>query len=127
MKRSQLQCIIVMVVSGLMVPALAAAQAIEDKEFKTLARVEFVLDCAQQYANKMPRQEQIYKCSCAMDRIAEEVGYEEYVELSTYANSISIAGERGAVIRDSQAARPKANRFRELMAKARKGCFLPDL
>jgi hypothetical protein len=112
---------------GLALQSVAMAQAIEDKEFKTLARVEFVLDCAQQYANKMPRQEQIYKCSCAMDRIAEEVGYEEYVELSTYANSISIAGERGAVIRDSQAARPKANRFRELMAKARKGCFLPEL
>jgi len=40
----------------------------------------------------------MYKCSCAIDAIADKVRYSTWVDLSTVANGITIAGERGGVM-----------------------------
>jgi hypothetical protein len=91
-------------------------------DFPTQARVEFVLTCMRE--SKAPQPEAMYKCSCAIDAIADKVTYSQWVDLSTVANGITIAGERGGVMRDMKDGRKLAASFRELQDNAKKSCFL---
>lgn len=91
-------------------------------DFPTSARVEFVLTCMSE--SKTSRQESMYKCSCAIDAIAAKVSYETWVDLSTVANSTTIAGERGGVMRDLKDGRKLIASFRELQQSAKKACFI---
>ena len=93
-------------------------------DFPTRARVEFVLACMRE--SKAPQQESMYKCSCAIDAIADKVRYSTWVDLSTVANGITIAGERGGVMRDMKDGRKMIASFRELQAGAKKSCFLNE-
>jgi len=91
-------------------------------DFPTLGRVEFVLDCMRE--SKTPLQESMYKCSCAIDAIADKVTYSAWVELSTVANGITIAGERGGALRDLKDGRKVVASFREIQDNAKKACFI---
>ena len=91
-------------------------------DFPTGARVEFVLNCMRE--TKAPPQESMYKCSCAIDAIADQVTYSAWVELSTVANGITIAGDRGGVMRDLKDGRKLVASFRELQDNAKKACFI---
>ncbi|HWH49783.1 MAG TPA: hypothetical protein VN664_18465 [Burkholderiales bacterium] len=91
-------------------------------DFPTVDRVEYVQECMR--SNPGSRYEMLYKCSCTLDHIAAEVRYDEYVELWTAANAISIGGERGAQLRDAQVSQDMAKKFRSIEAKAQKDCFL---
>jgi hypothetical protein len=97
-------------------PLLAAAN-----DFPTQARAEYVLTCMRE--NDM-RQDSLYKCSCAIDAIADKVSYEQWVDLSTVANATTIAGERGGVVRDIKDGRKMIGTYKEIQEQARKGCFL---
>ena len=103
-------------------PAVFAAPPSPAHDFPTTARVEYVVDCMRD--NPGASRESLYKCSCAIDAIANKVDYDTYVELSTVANAITIAGERGGAVRDLKDSRKTAASFRDLQAGARKGCFL---
>jgi hypothetical protein len=107
----------VVLVLGLCVASFAQAN-----DFPTQARVEFVLTCMRE--SKAPQQEAMYKCSCAIDAIADKVSYSTWVDLSTVANGITIAGERGGVMRDLKDGRQQVASYRELQESAKKGCFL---
>ena len=102
--------------------AAQPAELSKANDFPTYARVEFVLGCLREHPTI--GQEAIYKCSCAIDAIAAEVNYEDWVDLSTIANATTIAGERGGVMRDMKDGRKMIARFRELQDNAKKGCFL---
>jgi hypothetical protein len=102
----------------------AATQLAYANDFPTQARVEFVLECMR--SSKEPPQESMYKCSCAIDRIASKVKYADWVDLSTVANGITIAGERGGVMRDMKDGRKIAASYRELQSEAKKSCFLNE-
>ena len=91
-------------------------------DFPTRARVEFVLTCMRE--SKAPQQESMYKCSCAIDAIADKVRYSTWVDLSTIANGITIAGERGGVMRDIKDGRKMIASYRELQESAKKRCFI---
>ena len=91
-------------------------------DFPTRARVDFVLTCMRE--TKAPPQESMYKCSCAIDAIADKVDYGTWVDLSTVANGITIAGERGGVMRDVKDGRKLIASFRELQDSAKKACFI---
>lgn len=64
------------------------------------------------------------KCSCALDAVAEQLRFDDYVTLSTISKAMSIVGERGGSIRDAPSFEPQAKRFRELQSKAETGCFI---
>lgn len=91
-------------------------------DFPTLDRVIYVRDCLRE--NPGPQFEMISKCSCALDRLAEEIKYDEYVTLSTEANATSIGGERGSTMRDNEGVQKDAKRYRELQAKVKNSCFI---
>jgi hypothetical protein len=101
-----------------MLPALAAAN-----DFPTIDRVLFVEACVRDHPDRQ-RQEMLYKCSCALDALAVEVSYDDYVELSTASDAGQVAGERGTAIRESDQGRDMSKRFRAARAKAYKSCMI---
>ena len=103
---------------------LAVAPTVHSNDFPTRARVEFVLTCMRE--SKAPQQESMYKCSCAIDAIAEKVDYNTWVDLSTVANATTIAGERGGVMRDMKDGRKLIASYRELQQEAKKRCFINE-
>ena len=101
---------------------LCCAPLARANDFPTQARVEFVLSCMRE--SKGSQQESMYKCSCAIDAIAEKVSYSTWVDLSTVANGSTIAGERGGVMRDIKDGRKLIASYRELQESAKKRCFI---
>ncbi len=101
---------------------LSTVQVAYANDFPTRARVEFVLNCMRE--SNEPQQVSMYKCSCAIDAIAERVDYAKWVDLSTIANGITIAGERGGVMRDLKDGRKLIASYREMQESAKKRCFI---
>jgi len=108
----------------LLLAMLCAAQSAAANDFPTRARVDFVLNCMKDA--KTSPQESMYKCSCAIDAIAARVHYREWVDLATIADGITIAGERGGVMRDMKDGRKLIASYRKLQDDAKKRCFIRD-
>jgi hypothetical protein len=100
-------------------PAAGADSPVND--YPTVARVEFVQECIRQHGGKL---ENLYQCSCAIDRIANTLSYDEFVEASTYAKYSGLPGEGGGIFRDSDTAKQMAKRYRETEAGAYRSCGL---
>ena len=100
----------------------APALALAANDFPTVDRVLYVQECVRD--NPGPHYEMINKCSCALDRVASEVKFDDYTNMSTVVKAISIGGERGGTLRDNESVKPQIARLRELQAKARKACFI---
>ena len=90
-------------------------------DYPTVARVEFVQECIATHGGKL---ENLYQCSCAIDRIANALSYDEFVEASTYAKYATLPGEGGGIFRDSDTAKQMAKRYRETEAEAYRSCGL---
>jgi len=90
-------------------------------DYPTVARVEFVQDCIARHGGKL---ENLYQCSCAIDRIANSLSYDDFVEASTYAKYATLPGEGGGIFRDSDTAKQMAKRYRETEAEAYRSCGL---
>jgi hypothetical protein len=97
--------------------------AATDNDFPTIDRVLFVENCIRDYPDH-PHQEMLYKCSCAVDAIAGQFRYDEYVELATAVDAGQVAGKRGAAVRESSEGKNMTKRFREARAKAYSSCFI---
>ena len=91
-------------------------------DFPTVERVNYVQECMRTHPGS--HFEMVSKCSCALDALARDVKYADYVEMSTASNANSIGGERGNTIRDTEMLQAKIKRFRELQARVKKGCFI---
>ena len=90
-------------------------------DYPTADRVEYVLECMVDHQSK---QEYLYKCSCAIDQIAREIGYDEYVESSTALRHQGLSGPRGAEFRDAGAGKAMATKYKAVQDKARKACYV---
>lgn len=99
-----------------------AASPAQANDFPTVDRVLYVQECMR--AHPGPQFEMINKCSCALDALAGSVKYKDYVTMTTVTKAMSIGGERGSAIRDVPSLEPQVKRYRELQAKAEKGCFI---
>ena len=97
----------------------ATAQA---NDFPTAERVLYVQECMRD--NPGPNFEMVHKCSCAVDIVAGAIRHDDFVDIATVAKAMSIGGERGNEIRDTDALKPKLRQYRELQAKARKACMI---
>jgi hypothetical protein len=100
--------------------ALAGTAAAND--FPTVDRVLYVQECMK--TNPGPYYEMVNKCSCALDALAREVKYDDYVNMITIVNAISIGGERGSELRDNETVKPQIKRYRDLQSKVQQGCFI---
>jgi hypothetical protein len=117
MKTSR-QCLTLFKLSALLLASAAACA----NDFPTVERVLFVQECMR--AHPGPQFEMINKCSCALDALAADMKYEDYVTMSTISKAMSIGGERGGMIRDAPSLEAQAKHYRELRTKAEKGCFI---
>ena len=108
---------ILLIACGLLLGASARAN-----DFPTVDRVLYVQECMQ--AHTGPYFEMVNKCSCALDRLAEEVKFDDYVNMITIVNAMSIGGERGGELRDNETLKPQITRYRALQAKVAKACFM---
>ena len=97
-------------------------QAPATKDYPTVDRVEFVLECMEKNGGK---QEFLYKCSCVIDEIAAKVGYDDFVEAATAARFQSLGGERGGLFRDPPQTREMAKRYLQIQGEAMKRCNVP--
>jgi hypothetical protein len=91
-------------------------------DFPTADRVEFVLECMRDHTGG--QFELLNKCSCTIDRLAEQYKYDDFVEAQTMSKSVTIAGERGSTMRDNEEAQKAARRYRASVTEAGHACFL---
>ena len=90
-------------------------------DYPTSARVEYVQECIAKNGGNLA---DLYKCSCAIDRMADHLTYDDFVEASTFARYSSLGGEGGGEFRDPDRARERAKLFRTLEADAYHACGL---
>lgn len=90
-------------------------------DYPTQARVEYVNECIANHEDSLAN---VYQCSCAIDRIADVLNYDEFVTAITFARYSGLPGEGGALFRDSDEARAIAKRFRLLEFEAQRACGL---
>lgn len=114
--------LLVACISGLAL-TLAATSA-RAADYPTVDRVVYVQACMRDHPG--PYYEMVNKCSCAIDTIARELPYDDFVTMSTAANANSIGGERGSYIRDVDLLQQQIRKFRQIQAQAFKSCFVTD-
>jgi len=90
-------------------------------DYPTTARVEYVQECIAKNGGNLA---DLYKCSCAIDRIAEHLTYDDFVEASTFARYATLPGEGGGEFRDPDRAKERAKLYRGIEADAYRACGL---
>jgi len=90
-------------------------------DFPTSARVEYVQECI---AKNRGNFADLYKCSCAIDRMAEHFTYDDFVEAQTFVHYATLGGEGGGIFRDTDHAKERAKLFRTVEADAYRACGL---
>ena len=106
---------------GLLLPlAFAGAAEPPAAGLPTAARVEYVLECMR--AHSGGEYELLHKCSCVIDRLGERYDYDAFVEAQTHAKGVTIAGERGSMLRDNDAGRAAALSLIDEVAAAVTSC-----
>jgi len=91
-------------------------------DYPTADRVVYVQECTRQHPG--PHFEMLNKCACALDRLAGDVPFDDFVQMSTASNANSIGGERGNTIRETEMLQVQIRRFRQLQSAAKKSCFI---
>jgi hypothetical protein len=112
-----------LVLSMALAPTWASAEPARDtppaNNYPTLARVEYVNQCINNNGGKLAA---LYQCSCAIDRIASTLTYDDYVEVTTFVKNANMPGEGGGMFRDSERGRKLIKNYRELETEALRGC-----
>jgi hypothetical protein len=88
-------------------------------DYPTLARVEYVNQCVASNGGKLAA---LYQCSCAIDRIAAALAYDDYVEATTFVKNANMPGEGGGIFRDSERGRQLTKSYRALETDALRNC-----
>ena len=119
MKTNRLPALAALFAAALL-PGAHAADRVND--FPTVDRVLYVQECMR--AHPGPHYEMVNKCSCALDKLATELSYDDYVTMSTAANATTIGGERGSYIRDAENLQVQIRQYKALQTKVKKACFI---
>jgi hypothetical protein len=90
-------------------------------DYPTSARVEYVQECIAKNGGNLA---DLYKCSCAIDRVADHLTYDDFVEASTFARYATLPGEGGGEFRDPDRAKERAKLYRSIEAEAYRACGL---
>jgi hypothetical protein len=90
-------------------------------DYPTSARVEYVQECIAKNGGNLA---DLYKCSCAIDRIADHLSYDDFVEAGTFARYATLPGEGGGEFRDPEHARERAKLYRSTETDAYRSCGL---
>jgi hypothetical protein len=104
---------------GLLSIALLQSLPVAAHDYPTYERVQFALDCMQRNGGAY---DLIYKCSCAIDKVAEQLTIDEFVDLQTALNAGDMSGQRGGELRGNPQIRDSAKRYRQIVQSAGQSC-----
>lgn len=105
--------------AGLLAVIQPAAAGVENN-FPTAARADYVFACM---ASNGQTREMLYKCSCSIDAIAEQISYDQYVQAETVIRMRAVPGEKTAAIRDAPWTQEIVDLLRRSQAEAELKCF----
>jgi hypothetical protein len=98
----------------------APACAAEVNDYPTSARADYVFGCMKANGDTRPALDQ---CACSIDVIASILPYDGYVAAETVASLDQQAGQIGAMMRNTGAARDVLETLRRAQAEAQVRCF----
>lgn len=117
-----------MIVSRLITAPLflltAASASGSPQGYPTHEVVEYVIDCMQQHGGV--NYDNLYKCSCTFDGIAEEMTHDEFVTADTFVRGRAAAGERPEILREGPVAEGSRESFQEILNTAEHKCGLSE-
>ena len=90
-------------------------------DYPTSARVEYVQECIAKNGGNLA---DLYKCSCVIDRVADHLTYDDFVEASTFARYATLPGEGGGEFRDPERAKERTKLYRSIETEAYRACGL---
>jgi len=95
-------------------------------DFPTRDRVEYVFNCIAKHGGLNGSKAYInqYACGCKIDKIAEQMSFEEYEGAKTFSYLKKTPGENGAVFRDPQQSKDLRTRLKEADQYAESQCFV---
>lgn len=91
-------------------------------DFPTRDRVDYVLECVAKHGGLSYINQ--YACGCKIDKIAEQLSFEEYDAARTFAQMQKTPGEQGAAFRDPKQSKDLRSKLKEADAAAEKACFV---
>lgn len=100
--------------------AVAASPAAAGYDYPTVVRADYVIACLA--ANGQTR-ENLYKCACAIDHIANELPFEEYEQVETILRVRQVPGDRSGLFRDVPWINEAIERFQAVERDASRACF----
>jgi hypothetical protein len=90
-------------------------------DFPTDARAEYVFACM---ATNGENREMLRRCSCSIDRIAEHLTYDEYVEAETVLRMrLMGGGEKATLFKETAWAKQIVDKLKQAQAEAELDCF----
>jgi hypothetical protein len=95
-----------------------ARDALPKNNYPTLARIEYVNNCMARTADKLAG---MYQCSCAIDKIADSLKYEEFEHVYTISKYAGLPGELAGEFRDEDG-RKLAKKYHDLESDALRSC-----
>ncbi|MEZ8141459.1 hypothetical protein A1OO_22485 [Enterovibrio norvegicus FF-33] len=109
-------------VSSLFVLALLAlSQPASANDFPTLERVKFVQECMALKGG--PSYVNMYGCSCVIDKISEQLAFDDYVHADAFLRLRNMRGERGGYFRSSKDSRTARGELLAIREEADQQCF----
>ncbi len=110
----------VMVVSALVIASPAGAVKLPENDYPTSTRADYVFACMQ--VNGQTR-ENLMKCSCSIDTIAEILPYKEYEEAETIMSVVQKGGENVSMFHSYKPLVEKVNNMKRAQVEAELRCF----
>ena len=90
-------------------------------DFPTEARAEYVFACM---ATNGENREMLSRCSCSIDRIADHLTYDEYVEAETVLRMrLMGGGEKATLFKETAWAKQIVDKLKQAQAEAELDCF----
>ena len=108
------------VAASLALPAFAQETQRPAYDYPTAARADYVIGCL---AGVGFKRDQLERCSCAIDAIADQIPYPDYEQAAAILSlQQGGLGERGAMFRDTPIARERMEQLRRAQAEASLRC-----
>jgi hypothetical protein len=107
-----------LIIAGMMaLPSIGTAN-----DFLTVTTVQYVQQCIELNSGKMNLYESTYKCSCVIDKLAEDFTQTEFEEANTGFQLKNMPGDRGGEFRDDKNVRAGISSFQEKHVEAYEKC-----
>lgn len=98
------------------------SQSVRINDFPTRDRVDYVLECVAKHGGLTYISQ--YACGCKIDKIAEQMSFEDYEAARTFGQMQKTPGENGAPFRDPKQSKDLRGQLKEVEAAAEKACFV---